>query len=297
MLRVHAGSLGEYLDASDLASGRAQGFVPEQAFDLALLLRGKLAAFRREELDAVVGVGVVRGAYHGSGRGPETGREVRDTGRRQNAEVDNIGSAARGSGGEGAGEHLPGEARVAPDGDPAPESPGGGETEAQGVLRQQTLVGDTAHPVGAESYSSPNQFFSTLAPSERKRALPVYGRARWSSVVRASTPLTLGELRALAGLLEAVLLAFDGPGITSEQSRGFQLAAGLLRLLGEGARYAVAQGLGLPGRASAFDLGDDLVAACGAQEFQRRAHRRAVGRAGKVLVQLTAVHGDGAVSR
>src|SRR5215213_11661354 len=59
----------------------------------------------------------------------------------------------------------------------------------------------------------------------------------------------------------------------------------------------VAQRFSLSGRASAFDLGDDLVAASGAQELQRRAYRRAVRRTGEVLVQVAAVHGDLAVSR
>src|SRR5215208_1964017 len=113
----------------------------------------------------------------------------------------------------------------------------------------------------------------------------------------AIAALALGELRALAGLLETVLLALYRPRVAGEHPRGLELAAGFLRLFGEGAGYAVTQRFGLPGRSSAFDLGDDLVAAGGAEEFQRRAHRRAVGRAGEVLVQVTTVHGDPAVSR
>src|SRR5215210_7277700 len=108
----------------------------------------------------------------------------------------------------------------------------------------------------------------------------------------AMVALALGELRTLAGLLEAVLLALDGPRVTGEHSGGLQFATGLLRFLGEGPGYAVAQGLRLSRGTTAFDLGDDLVAAGRAEEFERRAHRRAVRRPREVLIHVTAVHGD-----
>jgi hypothetical protein len=94
----------------------------------------------------------VRGAYNACGRGPETRREGRDAGRRKDTEIYGVGSAARSAGTQGAGEHLSREARIASDEDPASEHPGGGEAKAQGVLGQQSLVGDPAHPIGAERY-------------------------------------------------------------------------------------------------------------------------------------------------
>ena len=39
-----------------------------------------------------------------------------------------------------------------PDEDLTPKDAGGGESEAQGILGQQALVGDPAHPVRAERY-------------------------------------------------------------------------------------------------------------------------------------------------
>src|SRR5215210_5191479 len=103
-----------------------------------------------------------------------------------------------------------------------------------------------------------------------------FGARKEPDAKAAMAALALGELRALAGLLEAVLLALDGPRVTGEHSGGLQLAAGLLRFLGEGPRYAVAQGIRLSRRTAAFDLGDDLVAVRRTQELERRAHRRAV---------------------
>jgi len=106
----------------------------------------------------------VRGAYDACGRGPETRRESRDSGRRKDTEIYDVGSAARSAGTQGAGEHLSREARVASDEDPASEHPGGGEAKAQGVLGQQALVGDPAHPVGAERYRLPFQSASLTIP-------------------------------------------------------------------------------------------------------------------------------------
>ena len=100
--RVFAHRIVQHIDASDPTSGRAQGFRLEQPFDLILLLRGELTAFPREELDAVIGVRIVRGAYYGSSRSSEARREGRDAGRWQNAEIDDIGAPARDAGGEGA---------------------------------------------------------------------------------------------------------------------------------------------------------------------------------------------------
>src|SRR5919112_304223 len=94
--------------------------------------------------------------------GTESGRGGSDPGRGQDAGVSHVGPAAGGAGGEGAGEHLSRETRVASDEQLSSENPGGGETEAQGVLGQQALVGDPAHPVGAESCGSTFQLFSAL---------------------------------------------------------------------------------------------------------------------------------------
>ena len=91
-------------------------------------------------------------------------RESRDAGRRKDTEIYDFGPAARNAGTQGAGEHLSREAGVASDEDPATEYPGGSEAEAQGVLGQQALVGDPAHPVGAERYGLSFQSASLAMP-------------------------------------------------------------------------------------------------------------------------------------
>ncbi len=105
----------------------------------------------------------MRGAYDDRGRGPKTRREGRDAGRRQDTKIDVFCAAARCTGTQGAGEHLSGEARIASDKDSAPKGTGGGEPEAQGILRQEAFVRDPAHPIGAERYGSLLQFSSALA--------------------------------------------------------------------------------------------------------------------------------------
>src|SRR5215204_215775 len=135
-----------------------------------------------------------------------------------------------------------------------------------------------------------------LSPRLYVERAPSAARKEPDMKIRSSSS-PLGELRALAGLLEAVLLALDRPGITGEHSCGLQLATSLLRFFGEGPSYAVAQCLCLPRGTAAFDLRDDLVAAGRTEELERRAHRRAVGGTGEVLVHVAAVHGDLTVTR
>ncbi len=116
----------------DPTSRRARDVPIQQVFDLPFLLWGELATFSREELDAVVRIGVVRGADDAAGRCPQARGERGDARRWQDAEVYYVRAAARDAGREGAGEHLAREARVAPDHDPAAERLGCGETEASG---------------------------------------------------------------------------------------------------------------------------------------------------------------------
>jgi hypothetical protein len=106
----------------------------------------------------------VRGAYDARCRGPKTRREGCEAGRRQDTEIYDVGATARCAGTQGAGEHLSREARVASDEDFAPKGKGSGETETQGVFGQQALVGDTAHPVGAERYGPSLQSASLAMP-------------------------------------------------------------------------------------------------------------------------------------
>src|SRR5215212_178295 len=106
----------------------------------------------------------MRGAYDASGRSPQTRREGRDAGRRQDTEIDDVRASARCAGAQGAGEHLSGEARVASYEELASERQGGGESEAKGIFWQEAFVGDPAHPVGAERCGSFLQSASSTKP-------------------------------------------------------------------------------------------------------------------------------------
>src|SRR5215216_5528199 len=141
----------------------------------------------------------------------------------------------------------------------------------------------------------PDSYRFLLPVSTWNGPLPPRGRSPTRRSALAA--LTLGELRTLSGLLEAILLALHRPGVTGEQPCGFQLAPGLLRLFGESPRYTVAQGFCLARGTAAFDLGYDLVAAGRTKELERRAHRCAVSRTREVFIHVAAVHGDLAVAR
>src|SRR4051794_2152752 len=70
--------------------------------------------------------------------------------------------------------------------------------------------------------------------------------------------LTLGELRPLAGLLQAGLLALLHPRVAGEEAAALELAAQVGVGLEQRPGDAVAQGAGLGGHAAAVDAGDDV---------------------------------------
>ena len=69
--------------------------------------------------------------------------------------------------------------------------------------------------------------------------------------------LALGELRALAGLLQARLLALDGTGVAREETSLLEIGA-VVASLEEGAGDAQAQGAGLTRDAATIAQGDDV---------------------------------------
>src|SRR4051812_34653282 len=70
--------------------------------------------------------------------------------------------------------------------------------------------------------------------------------------------LTLGELRPLAGLLQAGLLALLHPRVAGEEAAALELAPQVGVGLEQRPGDAVAQGAGLGGHAAAVDAGDDV---------------------------------------
>ena len=137
---------------------------------------GQLEAAGGEEFHPVVGEGIVGGRDHHAGEmagGTVPGR----TGGGQDAEVDDVGALTGQAGRQGGLEEGSGLAGVAGhQKGPGREGPGCGPTESQDQLGPEFGVGHTADTVGAEP--------------------DTHGR------------LPLRVLGGLAGLLEAVLLAF-----------------------------------------------------------------------------------------
>src|SRR3954466_5837239 len=101
--------------------------------------------------------------------------------------------------------------------------------------------------------------------------------------------LALGELRALARLLQAGLLALLRAGVAREEAAALELAAQVRVGLEQGARDAVAQRAGLGADAAAVHAGDDVHAVLVADGLERLADRAAQRLAREVHVQRLAV--------
>ncbi len=103
--------------------------------------------------------------------------------------------------------------------------------------------------------------------------------------------LALGELRALAGLLQAVLLALDGTGVAGEEASLLEVGA-VVASLEEGAGDAEAQGAGLTGDAAAVAQGDDVEVLNGVGNLEGRAGVVNELLAAEVVQRVAAVDGD-----
>ena len=156
------GVVGQVADPADTRPGRAGADDVEARLDGVLHGIGQLVATRGEELDAVVGHGVVRRGDHHAEVGVERLDQVRDGRGGQHADPDRVG-ARRGEPGDDRGlQHLPAGPRVAADhGDRAVRTVALGQHvrgrrgERHGELRGEHLaVGEPAHAVGAEQTPS-----------------------------------------------------------------------------------------------------------------------------------------------
>ncbi len=130
--------------------------------DPVLQLVGELVTTTGEELDAVVGHGVVARGEHHAQVGAERSGQERHRGRRQHTDPQDVHAGAGEARDHGGLQELPGRARVTPDDRRRPVSlerarlgqyVRRGHGEAQGHLRRQIRVGDTAHAVRAEESS------------------------------------------------------------------------------------------------------------------------------------------------
>lgn len=130
--------------------------------DPVLQLVGELVTAAREELDAVVRHGVVAGGEHHTEVGAERAGEMGHRRRRQHADQQDVHARARQARGHRGLQELPGRTRVPTDHGLRPMAREGtrlgqhmrrGHGEAEGHLRGQIRVGDTAHAVRAEESS------------------------------------------------------------------------------------------------------------------------------------------------
>src|SRR6185312_926637 len=160
---------------------------------------------------------------------------------------------------------------------------------------------------------------STCGRSACTRAVAARPRARASSAVRNSpatprTPsvpnslrailssslqrdLALGELRALARLLQPGLLALLGARVTGQEAAPLELAAKVRVGLEQRAGDAVAKRAGLGGDAAPVQARDDIHAVLVAHRLQGLADVALKGRAGEVLLERAAVDEVGAGPR
>ena len=147
----------EHLGAAEPVAGqRAQVVVGDVRFDLRLFLVAELEAGGGEELDAVVGVRVVRGADDDAGGGGALAHQRGEPRRREHA-GDLHPRAAAGEARHQAGlEHGPAEARVAADDEQRMRAAllgqhdRGGAADLHRELGSEQLAGDAADAVSAE---------------------------------------------------------------------------------------------------------------------------------------------------
>ncbi len=237
--------------------------------DALLGLVRELRAVAAEELDPVVLPGVVRGGDDDGQVEPQPADQDRGGRRRHDPGDQRVSPALRHARGQRALEHRAGLAGVADDQDLRALGPG--------------LVG-----CGAPSATAS----SAVSASPATPRTPSVPKSRLAT----GAILALGELRPLAGLLEAGLAALLLTRVTREHAPALELAAEFGIDLDQGASGRVANRVGLTGDAAAVDadLHVDLAVIAGGDE--RLAGDRAVKVAREVVLDLLAVDEERALA-
>src|SRR3712207_3177024 len=107
----------------------------------------------------------------------------------------------------------------------------------------------------------------------------------------------LRELRSLAGLLEAGLLALLDPGVAAEEARLLEARSVVLEVdLVQRTRDSEAQRTGLARGAAAGDAGDHVVAAEQVEHLERVVDELLVELVREVVLERAAVHGEAAAA-
>ncbi len=152
---------GGVIDADRLAEPiRRHGFqrLVELVLDFGLDLVGEFQPFRREELDAVILVGIVRRRDHDPGIGPERARQIGDARRGHRPQQRDIGPGGREPRLQCRFEHVPGNSRVFTDDHLGPRRLGGllSDLMAAKLARQHSAHGPAQlqHEVGSDGILS-----------------------------------------------------------------------------------------------------------------------------------------------
>src|SRR6476661_1802305 len=228
----------------------------QQLLGLLLGCIGELVAVRVEELDAVVLRWVVRGRDHD----PEVEREQGNGRRREDAAEDRVASDRDHPARKRLFELTAGVARIAADEDLGGARPGGGRpSEALHELGCHELAHDAAHPIGAE------------VPPRHGEELP------------------LAELRRLARLVQAGLLALHDACVTRQEAGALQRHAELRVDLDECTGDPVAHRACLARRAAAVEADAQVVLALEPGRLERRGRQHPVHLAGEIVLDLLAV--------
>ncbi len=163
--------------AQALRLGALPGLL-ERRLDRGLVGVGQLEAVGAEELDAVVGEGVVRGADHRAGHGVGAADQLGDGRRRDHSQQHHVGARAGEPGREGRLEHRAAAACVAADHHPRAvgEAPAQSPPDREGELRGQLTVRDPADAVRTEQPPRCHRGGSGREPATSSRTADAYAR-------------------------------------------------------------------------------------------------------------------------
>jgi hypothetical protein len=183
VLDVELRTAREGADPADPRTGRTVPPATQTLGDAVLDLVGELVPAAREELQTVVRHRVVRGRQHGTHLGVQPLGEVGDRRRGEDTRVEHVHARRRQAGHHRGGEELPRGARVtahdrrravAAERPLAAQLVRDRDRQVQCQLGGDVLVGQPAHPVGAEQSCHYSALASFLRPAARQVGLTEY---------------------------------------------------------------------------------------------------------------------------
>jgi hypothetical protein len=155
-------------DAPDVAPSRCRACHPlaDHLLEMVLLRIGELETVSREEFNAVVGEGIMRGREHDPAQRPPGPCQISDRWCRQDTYPDGIDSGRTNAGADGRLQHVPGEPCITSDDDRPLAlagalqifSPGTPQGERH-FWRHRVVIRQAAHTIGAEETAFSNHGF------------------------------------------------------------------------------------------------------------------------------------------